>query len=151
MAYEADIIMGAAADTVGITLTQAFFRVFSDKRVRTKLMLELMTEFPGEPEMVEMKFIDLEKLPYLTAVLKESLRLGFPQPGRIPRIVPDSGVHLDRYHIIGGMSVSMSTWIMHRNEDTFPDAVCFDRRDGLDRATRKEKDQRSVSCRSGGD
>ena len=124
MSDEAGVIVAAAGETVGVTLTMAFYRVLGSDRVRETLMTELKAAFP-DPE-VELKFEELEKLPYLTAVLKESLRLAFPLPGRVPRVVPDGGVDFNGYHIPTGVAVSMSQWMQHRNEAIFPDPMTFE-------------------------
>jgi cytochrome P450 len=121
---EAGILVAAAGETVGISLTMGFYRVLADETVREKLMAELNAAIPN-PE-VEMKFAELERLPYLTAVLKESLRLAFPLPGRLPRVVPEGGADFDGYHIPAGMAVSMSQWMQHRNETIFPDPMAFE-------------------------
>lgn len=124
MSDEAGVIVAAAGETVGVTLTMAFYRVLGSDRVRETLMTELKAAFP-DPE-VELKFEELEKLPYLTAVLKEFLRLAFPLPGRVPRVVPAGGIDFNGYHIPAGMAVSMSQWMQHRNEAIFPDPMTFE-------------------------
>ena len=124
MSDEAGIIVAAAGETVGISLTMAFYRVLANERVRETLLAELKAAFPDRE--VELKFAELEKLPYLTAVLKESLRLGFPLPGRLPRIVPEGGADFNGYHIPAGMAVSMSQWMQHRNEAIFPEPMTFE-------------------------
>lgn len=65
-------------------------------------------------------------MPYLTAELKESLRLGLALPGRLPGVVPEGGAHFNGYHIPAGMAVSISQWIQHRNETIFPDPMTFE-------------------------
>ena len=123
MSDEAGIIVAAAGETVGITLTMAFYRILADEELRGTLMAELKAAFP-DPK-VEMRFAELEKLPYLTAVLKEALRLGFPLPGRLPRVVPEGGAEFNGYWIPAGMAVSMSQWMQHRNEAVFPEPMAF--------------------------
>ncbi|KAL8776611.1 MAG: hypothetical protein Q9194_003042 [Teloschistes cf. exilis] len=46
----------------------------------------------------------LEKLPYLQATIKESLRLGLGVPGRIPPVVPNGGAMLQGERIPAGVS-----------------------------------------------
>jgi len=79
MRDESGVIVAAAGETVSVTLTMAFYRVLASDRVRETLMTELKAAFLDLE--VELKFEELEKRPYLTAVLKESLRLAFPLPG----------------------------------------------------------------------
>jgi cytochrome P450 len=68
MTDEAGILVTASGETVGITLTMALYRILSDENVRQKVLAELKAAFPDSE--VELKFAELEKLPYLTAVLK---------------------------------------------------------------------------------
>ncbi|KAL9094280.1 MAG: hypothetical protein Q9165_003420 [Trypethelium subeluteriae] len=64
------------------------------------------------------------KLPYLNAVVKETLRLYPPFSGAQPRRFR-SDVVIDGYVIPAGTSVSMSTYAMHRNAEVFPEPERF--------------------------
>jgi len=88
------------------------------------LVAELKEAYP-DPEQ-KMEFLTLEKLPYLTGVIKEGLRLGFGAVGRFSRVVPKSGAKFDDYQLPPGTVVSMSNWNLHRNESNFPDPEKFD-------------------------
>lgn len=47
----------------------------------------------------------LAKLPYLTGVLKEGLRIVSPGPFSLPRIVPAEGISIDGYWVPGHVSL----------------------------------------------
>jgi cytochrome P450 len=67
----------------------------------------------------------LEKLPFLNAVVKETLRLGNLVPGRLPRVTPPEGMSVAGQHIPGGSVVSASTHLVHMNPSIFPEPEKF--------------------------
>lgn len=67
------------------------------------------------------------KLPYLDAVIKESLRLYAPLPASEPRSLPVDTV-IDGYRIPANTIVSMSPFSLHRNEEVFQNPYVFDPR-----------------------
>ncbi|KAL4776899.1 cytochrome P450 [Aspergillus nidulans var. acristatus] len=123
LSSEAQNILGAASDTTGNTLTIAAYNVVRNPDIYARLSAEIKEAFPNPKGHLE--FVALEKLPYLTAVIKEGLRLSFGVPGRLPRVVPPPGAEFNGYHVPPGTVVSMSSWIMHHNEDIYPDAERF--------------------------
>ena len=91
--------------------------------IYAKLTAELETAFPDPDAKMELSV--LERLPYLSGVVNESLRLSFGVISRLPRIVPQGGANFEGYMISAGFTVSMSSWVLHRNEDYFPRAHEF--------------------------
>ena len=67
----------------------------------------------------------LEKLPFLNAVVKETLRLGNLVPGRLPRVSPPEGMSVDGLHIPGGTVVGASVHLVHMNSLIFPEPEKF--------------------------
>ncbi|KAI1341772.1 cytochrome P450 [Xylariaceae sp. FL0016] len=63
-------------------------------------------------------------LPYLDAIIKETLRLYAPLPASEPRSFPRDTV-VDGYQIPAGTVVSMSPYTLHRNAEVFPDPLEF--------------------------
>lgn len=121
---EAFSVVAAAADTTGNAMTIAAYHVMKNPDIYKKLREELIEAFPNPDQ--ELKFVDLEKLPYLTGVVKEGLRLSFGVPGRLSRVVPAGGATFNGYYIAEGCCVGMSSWIMHQNADIFPNPSNFD-------------------------
>ncbi|KAF2642621.1 cytochrome P450 [Massarina eburnea CBS 473.64] len=66
----------------------------------------------------------VDKLPYLDAVIKESLRLYAPLPASEPRSM-SVDVTVDGYKIPAGTVVSVSPYTLHRNADVFPQPLEF--------------------------
>ena len=69
---ESYAILNAASDTTGNAMTVSTYNTVTTPEIYEKLTTELKAAFPNPDEMLE--FPKLEKLPYLTAVIKEGLR-----------------------------------------------------------------------------
>lgn len=121
---EAYSVLVAAADTTGNAMTVAAFNVLYNQAIYKKLVAELEGRFPDR--YAELPFVELEKLPYLNAVVKEGLRLSFGVVGRLPRVVPSPGVKVGDYFLPAGTVVGMSSWLMHRDPNVFKDPMKFD-------------------------
>ena len=67
---------------------------------------------------------DLAQLPYLNAVVRESLRLYAPLPAFEPRSSPVDTV-IDGYEIPAGTVVGMSPFCLHRDETIYPSPLIF--------------------------
>ncbi|KAH7120327.1 putative benzoate 4-monooxygenase cytochrome P450 [Dactylonectria estremocensis] len=65
-----------------------------------------------------------DKLTYLDAVIKETLRLYAPLPASEPRSMPVDTT-IDGYLIPAGTVVGMSPYTLHRNPDVFPEPLKF--------------------------
>lgn len=63
----------------------------------------------------------LEKIPYLMAVMYESLRMFYGVTHRLSRIFPDRAMHYKSWTIPPGTPVSMSVPLIQDNEDIFPE------------------------------
>ncbi|KAF2454062.1 cytochrome P450 [Lineolata rhizophorae] len=125
-------ILVAAADTTGNAMTTAAYHIMANRDIYDKLRAELFSAFPDPHATLD--FLTLERLPYLTGVIKEALRLSFGVIGRLPRVTPEPGVHFNGYYIPPGTTIGMSSWLMHRNPEVFPDPMKFSPERWLDPA-----------------
>ncbi|KAK5659568.1 hypothetical protein OQA88_770 [Cercophora sp. LCS_1] len=131
MVDEAFGFLGAASETAGNAMTVCAFHVLFNEPVYQRLRKELVEAFP-DPDG-RMDFLALEKLPYLTGVVKEGLRLSFGVLHPLPRVAP-TAVEFNGHVLPKGSVVSMTSWLMHRNPETFPDPEKFDPERWLDPA-----------------
>lgn len=67
-----------------------------------KLQAELREAIPRKDAWVQCA--ELENLPYLRGVIKESLRWSSGTPGRLPRVVPSTGAMLCGRAVAPGVS-----------------------------------------------
>ncbi|KAJ3559562.1 hypothetical protein NM688_g265 [Phlebia brevispora] len=121
---EALLLVFAGTDTASTTLTVGLIHVLNNTAVHRKLTAEIMEFWPN----LELKprFEDVERLPYLGAVLKEALRFAGGPLSPMTRIVPRGGAEISGKHIPGGTVVGISTRFVHMNESIFRDAHSFD-------------------------
>ncbi|KAM7182881.1 putative cytochrome P450 E-class, group I [Rhypophila sp. PSN 637] len=117
-------VTGAGAETTGSTTARAIIEVLSNPVIYQRLTKDLRDEFPDGID--SMTLPAPEKLPLLTGVIKEALRLNPGLPGHLPRVVPPSGATFNGYTLPGGTSVSMSAWVQHHNPEAFPNPTVFD-------------------------
>ncbi|RHZ67349.1 cytochrome P450 [Aspergillus thermomutatus] len=121
---EAFIILGAGTETTGRTLAIATFYMSNEPRIWKKLQDELRSNVLPTPSSTT-TWAELEKLPYLNAVINESLRLSYGLVMRLPRIAPTETLKYKDYAIPPGTPVSMSAYFVHRDPSIFPDPQIF--------------------------
>jgi cytochrome P450 len=116
-------ILTAAAETTGHAMTVITYYVLANTTIHQRLVKELKAAFPDRKTNLD--FRTLEKLPYLTAVIKEGLRLSFSPPGRLPRVIETPDAVFNGYRVPKGTTVGMSLWMMHRNPEIYPEPEKF--------------------------
>uniref|UniRef100_A0A0W0G8S8 Benzoate 4-monooxygenase cytochrome p450 n=1 Tax=Moniliophthora roreri TaxID=221103 RepID=A0A0W0G8S8_MONRR len=116
-------LRAAGSETVSNTCTIGARYLVRDDRVRGKLVEELETAWPDKGNSMPLE--RLEKLPYLTAVIKESLRLSYGAVTPVHRVVPDSGAVIAGHPIPPGTIVSIASPFVHMNPDIFHDPAQF--------------------------
>ncbi|KAI0869644.1 trichodiene oxygenase [Hypoxylon argillaceum] len=114
---------GAGFETTGAVLRLVCFHVFSNTDILQHLRTEIANARAKEGDVMTLKV--LEKLPYLTATLMEGLRLSPGIATRMTRIAPDRDLFYGDYRIPAGTHVSMTTILMHTDEELYPDPQSF--------------------------
>ncbi|GIJ98273.1 hypothetical protein Aspvir_000389 [Aspergillus viridinutans] len=109
--------------TTAYPLTMAVYLVLSNRDVFARLRSELDEAAPHIKD--ESNISHVSQLPYLNAVIKETLRLYTPFPGNLPRVVPPEGVRIGSHFIAGGTYISTSLHAMHHNPKVYPDPFHF--------------------------
>ena len=115
--HEASNLIVAGSDTTAVSLTYLVWVLLhpSHRHIHAKVEAEL-TALDPDPTNAE-----LAALPYLSAFLKEGLRLYGAAPGSLPRIVPAGGTVLAGYELPGGATVSTQAYSLHRDPNIFAD------------------------------
>lgn len=118
--------LAAGFDTSGITLTYAIHELSKHQEIQTRLQAELRTLSPplipsSAPALPDPKVVD--SLPFLHAVIWETLRLHSAIPGPQPRATPPQGCRLgpdsQNFYVPGGVRVSASAGLLHLNEEVY--------------------------------
>lgn len=121
---EALALFYGGAESSGNVSMLGTYRILQNPEIEKRLRNELREAWPDLDNVP--KFEDLEKLPYLTAVIKESLRMSPSVSCPLPRVVPATGATLSGNQIPGGTIVGMSLIFVHNSEEIFPNPKKFD-------------------------
>ena len=105
-------------------MTVAAYNKLHNPDIYKKLVAELETRFSNQAETLA--FLELERLPFLTAVIKEGLRLSVGVIDRLPRVVSSPSATFNDHFLLAGTIVSMSSWMMHCDPAIFPEPMEFD-------------------------
>ncbi|KAJ5660929.1 cytochrome P450 [Penicillium longicatenatum] len=122
---EAMDILIAGADTTASTLTTGFIHILSNDKIKRRLVQAIDEAMPETGTLISLQA--LEKVEYLAACVKESIRVGMAVPGRLPRVVPNGDPFVVEGKVVPpGTIVGMSTYTMHTSVDAWgPDAREF--------------------------
>lgn len=124
LTVESSLLIAAGADTTSLTLAAAFFYLVHNPRVRDALVEEVRAASLGE-NMEHETSSKLIKLPYLRAVIDETLRMSPPVPSLLPREVLKDGITVDGKFIPEGTVVGVPAYAIHRNPKYFPQPDTF--------------------------
>ncbi|XDG05685.1 hypothetical protein ABKA04_005300 [Annulohypoxylon sp. FPYF3050] len=111
---------------------KSFQRVFEDvtsvsgagnTEILQRLRAELNSAKVANSDVTELEL--LEKLPYLTSVIMEGLRLSPGIASRMARIAPDRDLFYKEWRIPAGTPVGMTTILMHTDEKLYPEPLAF--------------------------
>ncbi|KAL0575627.1 hypothetical protein V5O48_006352 [Marasmius crinis-equi] len=120
---EAMVLLGAGSGTVTDTCVVAIANVLRTPAVREKLVEELREAWPDRS--AKFGYTALEKLPYLTAFIKECLRCSHGIVSPLPRIVGPGKGNIAGYDVPRGAVVSASCVFLHENPDVFENPQVF--------------------------
>ena len=126
---EAWIVIGAGTLTTAWTLTVALYHILASPRILARLKADLKAAIPDR-EAPSLPLHVIEKIPYLFAIIQESLRLSYGVTARLPRIAPNTLHFVDKgsgkdWAIPPHTPVSMSSVFVHHDESIFPDSHAF--------------------------
>ncbi|KAK7709236.1 hypothetical protein SLS57_008771 [Botryosphaeria dothidea] len=109
----------AGSESSAITLTYILWLLIRHPAMQRKLREELKTLQPGYT------ISDLSALPYLDAVVKETLRVYPPAPAPMPRVVPPEGLTLKNVTLPPKTIISAQPYSIHRDPKIFVDPDIF--------------------------
>ncbi|KAI9713564.1 MAG: hypothetical protein M1820_000946 [Bogoriella megaspora] len=123
LTHEAWSLLSAGSHTTALFLKTAAYHIQANQHVRTKLLEELRTVMPNRNDRPELA--DLERLPYLTAVVQEGLRMSNVVSHRLSRSFPNKTVTYGNHVVPAGTAIYLSSPLIHENEDIFPEPHVF--------------------------
>ncbi|KAI9596188.1 cytochrome P450 [Syncephalis fuscata] len=117
------MLMVAGTDTTASTLTWTLLLLIEHPECARRLVEEIKALYP-DPD-TKITYEDVQSLPYLDAVLNESMRIRPIAPHGMPRVVPEGGITMGGYFLPAGTTVFSSFNALHLNEHVFPDPDVF--------------------------
>ncbi|KAF2466572.1 cytochrome P450 [Lindgomyces ingoldianus] len=121
---EAQSMLAAGTVTTARTIVVATYYILSQPNLRSRLAAELSQTMSCWPRHSP-TWSELEKLPLLQAIIKETLRISYGVMHRLPRISPHEPIFYKNYFIPAGIPVGMSAYLMHSNPDIYPSPHSF--------------------------
>lgn len=123
---EALVLVNAGTLSTAWVFEVSTFHLIRHPAVLRRLKAELQEHIP-DPN-AEMPLAQLERLVYLNAVVKETLRLTYGAAGRLARIAPEEELrYVDKdtgkeWVVPRGVPIGMSNAQLHHNEEIFPNS-----------------------------
>ncbi|KAJ5692010.1 elymoclavine monooxygenase [Penicillium macrosclerotiorum] len=117
-----DFIAGGR-DPVTHAMSCAFYYLLKTPSSLSKLQAELSEADSFIRYNFDHK--QIQTLPYLSAVVRETLRLSSPIPGCLPRVVPEHGMNMGSIYLPPGTAISVSILAVHQNNKMFPEPEDF--------------------------
>ncbi len=127
---EGQIVVGGGTETAAWLLSVIVFHLLSNKEIHSRLEMELTQNIPDSDALPTSS--ELQRLPYLGAVISEGLRISYPVCTRLQRISPSAPMLYKSstrgkqdYVIPAGTPVGMSAGLLHMRPDIFPEPRKF--------------------------
>lgn len=124
MYTSAQVLIVAGSETTATGLTAATYFLLSNPSTWQKLCAEVRSRFDKEQDITIQNTAD-GSLPYLNAVINETLRLCPPGPGTFPRTVPAGGRMVCGRWVPEGCSVGVHHLSAGRSRLNFHEADSF--------------------------
>ncbi|KXN74271.1 cytochrome P450, partial [Conidiobolus coronatus NRRL 28638] len=120
---ESSGLIFAGMETTAMGLIWTFYLLGKNPQAYEKLVDELVTAFPDKNTKISYDMC--KDLPYLTAVIYESLRAKSPSSSLLPRVVPEGGATICAHFLPEGTIVGASSSGIHLSEQNFKNADSF--------------------------
>ncbi|KAL2073776.1 hypothetical protein VTL71DRAFT_11102 [Oculimacula yallundae] len=126
--HDGQVFNIAGSETMSWTLANCVVYLLSNPQMMRRLREELKGVLK-DGTIDDVTVAELEGLPYLTAVIKESLRVSYGIAGRLYRISPDKQQIFNDgtrdWVIPAGTPISMTIPLLHHNSTIFPSPSAF--------------------------
>ncbi|KAI5923146.1 cytochrome P450 [Camillea tinctor] len=112
----ASVLTIAGSETTATVLSATTYLLAKNPKVLHKLTEELKTAFTSENEI---DLVSVQKLPYMLAVLDETLRIYPPVPSGSPRMIGEGGDWIVNQYVPAGTVVDIWQWPLYHNPAYF--------------------------------
>ncbi|KAI4152136.1 MAG: hypothetical protein L6R39_001887 [Caloplaca ligustica] len=121
----ARVLLIAGSETTATLLSGATYYLLTNPEILGKLQAEIRGTFQAENDITLQSLSNSCLLPYLEAVLTESLRMYPPVPANLPRITGPGGDVVDGRFVPANTSVGVHQWAAFQSSDNFTDPSSF--------------------------
>lgn len=111
--------INAGSDTTSITISAVLYFLHRNPATLQALRTEIDNAHDAGLLSHPATFKEVQSLPYLQEVIKESLRLHPAVGVTLPRVVPVGGIQITGHSFPAGEIVGISPYVAHRNQDVF--------------------------------
>ncbi|KAJ3541925.1 hypothetical protein NM208_g1345 [Fusarium decemcellulare] len=108
----------AGSDTTATSLSGIFYHLLRNPEALQRLRHEIQ-ECDRRTQKGNVSWAESQDMPYLQAVIKESLRLHTAVALPMERVVPQGGAEINGYYFPEGTFVGINNWVYHRNKAIF--------------------------------
>lgn len=115
---EISIMMNAGSTTTAIALANVMYQLLQNPKCMQRLQEEIDSVLDEDDEIAP--YEKIKYLPYLRACLDESLRIFPPTSHGLLRATPPEGSNILGEYVPGGVTVSASAYVIHRDPVVFP-------------------------------
>ncbi|GAB4834310.1 hypothetical protein Ancab_039977 [Ancistrocladus abbreviatus] len=115
-------LFGAGTNTTSSTIQWAMAELLRNPKVM-KILKEELEQVVGKDKQLEEE--DIARLPYLQAVIKETLRLHPPSPFLVPRIA-DKNIELCGFTVLKNTMLAVNVWAIGRDPNLWWNADSFE-------------------------
>ncbi|KAL2021613.1 hypothetical protein VTK56DRAFT_6966 [Thermocarpiscus australiensis] len=112
----------AGSETSATSLCGTTYLLLTNLEALEKLKREIRTAFGSSDDIT---IGAVSQLPYLTAVLNESMRMYPPVVSDLVRVVPPEGRHIAGHYVAGGTFVEVQPWSINHSADNWVDPWTF--------------------------
>ncbi|PSR88813.1 cytochrome P450 [Coniella lustricola] len=119
---DSNIFLMAGSETSATLLAVAVYYLLRNPQKLAKLQEEIRSAFSREEDVT---FGPVSKMPYLLAVINESLRMHPPLPAGINRTVSSGGAFIDDQLVPEGTILQVPHWAAFHLEANFQDPLVF--------------------------
>lgn len=116
----ANSLIIAGSETSSTLLTAATYHLLKNRDCLDKLTEEVRSSFTS---IHDINGTSTSALPYIRAVIDETLRIFPPATFGLPRTSP--GAHVDGHYVAAGAVVGVTAWVTHHDERYWHDAGSF--------------------------
>ncbi|KAK5196877.1 hypothetical protein LTR20_009369 [Exophiala xenobiotica] len=111
--------ISAGFDTSAFTMSTIFYFLLKNPLAMKKLRAELNGAVSAGRLSNPPTYTEADRLKYLSAVIKESMRLYHFLPTPLERVVPAGGAEISGHWLPGGTTIAVPAPVVHRNVKVF--------------------------------